>query len=129
MDTIAHMLTKIRNANMKSKDYVDIDSSKMKQNIIKLLKEEGFIKGYKYIENNKQGVVRVYLKYGPNKEKIINSIKKISKPSRKVYMGSTEITKVRSGLGIVIISTSKGIMSDKKAKELKIGGEAICEVW
>ncbi len=129
MDTIAHMLTKIRNANMKSKDYVDIASSKMKQNIIKLLKEEGFIKGYKYIENNKQGVIRVYLKYGPNKEKIIGSIKRISKPSRKVYMASNEIPKVKSGLGVILLSTSKGIMTDKKAKEMKIGGEAICEIW
>src|SRR5271157_5752315 len=121
MDTIAHMLTKIRNANMKSKDYVDIASSKMKQNIIKLMKEEGFIKGYKYIENNKQGVIRVYLKYGPNKEKIIGSIKRISKPSRKVYMATDEIPKVKSGLGVILLSTSKGIMTDKKAKEMKIG--------
>ena len=88
MDPIADLLTRIRNANSKSKDYVDIPSSKVKQNIVKLLKDEGYIKGYRYIEDNKQGNIRVYLKYGNNKEKAIRSIKRVSKPSRKVYMKS-----------------------------------------
>lgn len=129
MDPIADMLTRIRNANSKLKDYVDIPSSKVKQNIVKLLKDEGYIKGYRYIEDNKQGNIRVYLKYGGNKEKAIRSIKRVSKPSRKVYMKSVLIPRVKSGVGTVLVSTSKGIMTGEKAREQKIGGEIICEIW
>ncbi len=129
MDPISDMLTAIRNANLKGKDYVDVPSSKIKQNIVKLLKEEGYIKGYRYIEDNKQGNIRIYLKYGANKEKAIRSIRKISKPSRKVYMKSVEIPKVRSGVGTMIVSTSKGVMTGEKAREQKLGGEIICEIW
>jgi small subunit ribosomal protein S8 len=123
------MLTRVRNANMKSKDYVDMPSSKMKQNIVKLLKDEGFIKGYRYIEDNKQGVIRVYMKYGANKEKIIHSIKKISKPSRRFYIGKEDILKIKGGLGVYILSTSKGVVTGVKARELNVGGEIICEIW
>jgi len=129
MDTIADLLTRIRNANLKKKDYVDVPSSKMKQNIVKLLKEEGFIKGFRYIEDNKQGNIRVYLKYGDNKDKAIHSIRRISKSSRRVYTGSGEIPKVKSGIGVLLISTSKGIMTGSKAREEKVGGEIICEIW
>lgn len=129
MDPISDMITGIRNANMKIKDYVDVPSSKVKQNIVKLLKDEGFIKGYRYIEDNKQGNIRIYLKYGSSKEKAIRSIKKVSKPSRKVYMKSVEIPKVKSGVGTVIVSTSKGVMTGEKARDLKLGGEIICEIW
>jgi small subunit ribosomal protein S8 len=129
MDPNSDMLTGIRNANMKIKDYVDVPSSKIKQNIVKLLKDEGFIKGYRYIEDNKQGNIRIYLKYGSNKEKAIRSIKKVSKPSRKIYMKSAEIPKVKSGVGTVIVSTSKGVMTGEKARDLKLGGEIICEIW
>jgi small subunit ribosomal protein S8 len=129
MDPIADMLTRIRNANSKLKDYVDIPSSKVKQNIVKLLKDEGYIKGYRYIEDNKQGNIRIYLKYGSNKEKAIRSIKRVSMPSRKVYMKSAVIPKVKSGVGTVLVSTSKGIMTGEKAREQKVGGEIICEIW
>jgi small subunit ribosomal protein S8 len=129
MDTIADLLTRIRNANTKRKDYVDVPSSKVKQNIVKLLKEEGFIKGYRYIEDNKQGNIRVYLKYGDNKEKAIHSIKRVSKSSRRVYSASEDIKKIKSGIGTLVVSTSKGIMTGVKAREEKIGGEIICEIW
>lgn len=129
MDPISDMITGIRNANLKGKDYVDVPSSKVKQNIVKLLKDEGFVKGYRYIEDNKQGNIRVYLKYGANKEKAIRSIKKVSKPSRKVYMKTTDIPRVKSGVGTVIVSTSKGVMTGEKAREQKLGGEIMCEIW
>ncbi len=129
MDPIADMFTRIRNANMKMKDYVDVPSSKIKQNIVKILKDEGFIKGYRYIEDNKQGNIRVYMKYGENKEKVIGSIKKISKPSRRVYKGIGDVKKVKSGLGITILTTSKGVMTAAKAREMNVGGEVICEIW
>ncbi len=129
MDPIADMFTRIRNANMKYKDYVDVPSSKIKQNIVKLLKDEGFIKGYRYIEDNKQGVIRIYMKYGENREKVINSIRKISKSSRRVYKGANEMPRIKAGLGLVVVSTPKGIMSGAKAREMNIGGEIICEIW
>ena len=129
MDKLADMLTIIRNGNMKSKEYVDIPSSKLKQNVVKILKEEGFIKGFKNIENNKQGIIRVYLKYGPNKEKLINNISRVSKPSRRVYSAANEMPKLKSGLGVRILTTSKGVMTDKTAKEQKIGGEILCQIW
>ncbi len=129
MDRLADMLTIIRNGNMKSKEYVDIPSSKLKHNVVKILKEEGFIKGFKNIENNKQGIIRVYLKYGPNKEKLINNISRVSKPSRRVYSAANEMPKLKSGLGVRILTTSKGVMTDKTAKEQKIGGEILCQIW
>ena len=129
MDKMADMLTIIRNGNMKSKEYVDVPSSKLKQNVVKILKEEGFIKGFKNIENNKQGIIRVYLKYGPNKEKLINNISRVSKPSRRVYSAADGMPKLKSGLGVRILTTSKGVMTDKTAKEQKIGGEILCQIW
>ncbi|MCE5299725.1 MAG: 30S ribosomal protein S8 [Spirochaetia bacterium] len=129
MDPIADLLTRIRNGNAKKKDYVDVPSSKIKQNIVKLLKEEGFIKGYRYIEDNKQGNIRVYLKYGDNKEKAIHSIKRVSTSSRRVYTGAGDIRRIRNGIGTILISTSKGIMTGQKAREDKLGGEIICEIW
>ena len=108
---------------------MDIPSSKLKQNVVKILKEEGFIKGFKNIENNKQGIIRVYLKYGPNKEKLINNISRVSKPSRRVYSAANEMPKLKSGLGVRILTTSKGVMTDKTAKEQKIGGEILCQIW
>lgn len=130
MDSIADMLTRIRNANMRFKESVDIPSSKVKQNIVKLLKEEGFIRSYRYIEDNKQGIIRVYLKYANNnKKRIINSIRKISLPSRRVYVKADKIPKVKGGIGTLIISTSRGIMTDKTAREMHLGGEVLCEIW
>ncbi|MBO4948017.1 MAG: 30S ribosomal protein S8 [Agathobacter sp.] len=128
-DPIADFLTRIRNANMVMHEKVEIPASKTKIALAEILKNEGFIKDYEQIEDGKQGVIRVYLKYGPNREKVISGLKRISKPGLKVYCKKDEIPKVLGGLGIAIISTSKGIMTDKEARKLGLGGEVICYVW
>ncbi len=129
-DPIADMLTRIRNANTVGHKTVIIPASKIKAAIAEILLEEGFIGGYKVVEDNKQGTIEIEMKYGANnKEKVINGIKKISKPGLKVYAKAAEVPKVLGGLGIAIISTSKGVISDKKARELGVGGEVICYVW
>ncbi|MBP3584316.1 MAG: 30S ribosomal protein S8 [Peptococcaceae bacterium] len=128
-DPIADFLTRIRNANMVMHEKVEIPASKTKIALAEILKNEGFIKDYEQIEDGKQGVIRVYLKYGPNREKVISGLKRISKPGLKVYCKKDEIPKVLGGLGIAVISTSKGIMTDKEARKLGLGGEVICYVW
>ncbi|HBT20957.1 MAG TPA: 30S ribosomal protein S8 [Peptococcaceae bacterium] len=128
-DPIAEYLTRIRNANMAYKETVEVSASKMKKAISEILKREGYIKDYEYIEDGKQGVLRLYLKYGPNREKVITGIKRISKPGMRVYVGKDEIPRVLGGLGIAIISTSKGILTDKEARREGVGGEVICYVW
>lgn len=129
MDTVADMLTRIRNGNLRYKEFVDVPSSKMKQNIIKLLKDEGFIKGYRYVEDNKQGIIRIYLKYGQSKERAINGIKRISKSSRRIYVQAKKIQKFKNTVGLVVVSTPQGIMTGKKARELNLGGEIIFQIW
>ena len=128
-DPVADMLTRIRNANTACHETVEIPASKMKKSIAEILLNEGFIKGFEVIDDNKQGIIKVEMKYGQNKEKVINGIKKISKPGLKVYAKANEIPRVLGGLGIAIISTSKGIMSDKEARKQGVGGEVICYVW
>lgn len=128
-DPIADFLTRIRNANMVMHEKVEIPASKTKIALAEILKNEGFIKDYEQIEDGKQGIIRVYLKYGANKEKVITGLKRISKPGLKVYCKKDEIPKVLGGLGIAIISTSKGIVTDKEARKLGLGGEVICYVW
>lgn len=128
-DPIADFLTRIRNANMVMHEKVEIPASKTKAALAEILKNEGFIKDYEQVEDGKQGIIRVYLKYGANREKVISGLKRISKPGLKVYCKKDEIPKVLGGLGIAIISTSKGIMTDKEARKLGLGGEVICYVW
>lgn len=128
-DPIADFLTRIRNANMVMHEKVEIPASKTKIALAEILKNEGFIKDYEQVEDGKQGIIRVYLKYGPNREKVISGLKRISKPGLKVYCKKDEIPKVLGGLGIAIISTSKGIVTDKEARKLGLGGEVICYVW
>ncbi|MDD2190391.1 MAG: 30S ribosomal protein S8 [Eubacteriales bacterium] len=128
-DPIADMLTRIRNANTVGHATVEIPASKMKKSIADILTEEGYIKGFDIIEDNKQGIIKIQMKYGADKERVISGIKKISKPGLKVYAKSDEVPKVLGGLGIAIISTSNGIISDKKARALGVGGEVICYVW
>ncbi|MCL2436786.1 MAG: 30S ribosomal protein S8 [Clostridiales bacterium] len=128
-DPIADMLTRIRNANIVGHTTVDIPASKMKKSIAGILTEEGYIKGYDVISDNKQGMIRVHMKYGTDKEKVISGIKKISKPGLKVYAKADGVPKVLGGLGIAIISTSNGVISDKEARKLGVGGEVICYVW
>ncbi len=128
-DPIADMLTRLRNANSVLHDKVEIPGSKIKKAIAAVLKEEGFIKDFTFTENNKQGVLTLTLKYGPKREKVISGIKRISKPGLRMYSKHAELPKVLGGLGIAIISTSKGIMSDKQARKAGVGGEVIAYVW
>ena len=127
-DPIADMLTRIRNANTVGHDTVDIPASKMKKSIAGILTEEGYIKGFDVIDDNKQGMIRVQMKYGPDKERVITGIKKISKPGLKVYAKASDVPKVLGGLGIAIISTSSGVISDKEDRKLGVGGEVVCYV-
>lgn len=128
-DPIADMLTRIRNANTVGHDTVDIPASKMKKSIAGILTEEGYIKGFDVIDDKTQGTIRVQMKYGPDKERVITGIKKISKPGLKVYAKADEVPRVLGGLGIAIISTSNGVISDKEARKLGVGGEVVCYVW
>jgi len=128
-DPLADMLTRIRNANMAKLESTDIPSSKLKLQIAQILKQEGYLKDYILIEDNRQGVLRVYLKYGPDTRGLIEGIKRISKPGRRVYVKKEQIPKVLGGLGIAIISTSKGIMTDSEVRKLNLGGELLCTVW
>lgn len=128
-DPIADMLTRIRNANTVGHETVEIPASKMKKAIAEILKEEGYIEDFDVIDDNKQGIIKVTMKYGANKEKVITGIKKISKPGLKVYAKANDVPRVLGGLGIAIISTSKGVVSDKEARKLGVGGEVICYVW
>ena len=128
-DPVADMLTRIRNANTVCHPTVDIHASKMKKAIAEILLEEGYINGFDVIEDGKQGIIRVQMKYAADKERVIKGIKKISKPGLKVYAKADDIPRVLGGLGVAIISTSKGVISDKKARALGIGGEVICYVW
>ncbi len=128
-DSVADFLTRLRNANTVYHDKVEAPASKMKMAIADILKDEGFIKDCEYIADGKQGVIRVYMKYGGNKERVITGMKRISKPGRRVYVRKDSIPRVLGGLGIAIISTSQGIMTDKNARKLGLGGEVICYVW
>ena len=128
-DPIADMLTRVRNANTARHESVDVPASNIKKEIARILLEEGFIKGYDVIEDGKQGLIRLSLKYGKSGERVVTGIKRISKPGMRVYADRDSIPKVLNGIGISIISTSKGIVTDKQARELGIGGEVICYVW
>lgn len=128
-DPIADMLTRLRNANSVFHEKVEIPGSKIKKAIAAVLKEEGFIKDFKFSEDDKQGVLTLTLKYGPEREKVITGIKRISKPGLRAYAKNDQIPRVLGGLGIAIISTSKGIMSDKQARRAGLGGEVIAYVW
>ena len=127
-DVIADMLTRIRNASNAKHATVDIPASNMKESIAKILVEEGYVKSYEIIEDEKQGTIRVTLKY-IGKQKVIRGLKRVSKPGLRIYAGYEDMPKVMNGLGIAIVSTSKGIMTDKKARTLKIGGEVLAFVW
>lgn len=128
-DVIADMLTRIRNASSAKHDTVDIPASNLKRSIANILLEEGYIKGLGEIDDGKQGIIRVKLKYSNNKQNVITGIKRISKPGLRVYAGKGEIPKVLGGLGIAILSTSKGIMTDKSARAAGVGGEVLAFVW
>ena len=128
-DAIADMLTRIRNANQMRYQEVSVPSSKMKLEIAKILKDEGFIEDFKETKDNVQGTIVITLKYGPNKERVITGLKRISKPGLRVYAKNEDIPKVLNGLGIAIISTSKGLMTDKEARKNNLGGEVLAYIW
>ncbi|MBO5408984.1 MAG: 30S ribosomal protein S8 [Clostridia bacterium] len=128
-DPIADMLTRIRNAGTAKHDTVDVPASNMKKAIAEILLEEGYIKNFQLIDNSTQGIIRITLKYGANKTKTINGLRRISKPGLRVYAKSDELPKVLKGLGIALVSTSKGIMTDKKARQENVGGEILAYIW
>ena len=128
-DPIADMLTRIRNANSAKHETVEIPASNMKKEISRILVDEGYIKSYEVIEDGKQGMIKLSLKYGPNKAKVLQGLERISKPGLRVYVSCEEMPKVMRGLGIAIVSTSKGIMTDKAARKAKVGGEVLAFVW
>ncbi len=127
-DPIADLLTRIRNASNAKHERVDVPASKMKNEIARLLKEGGYVKNFKVIDDKKQGILRIYLKYDEENKGILN-VRRISRPGRRVYVDSLHIPKVLNGLGISILSTSKGILTDKEARKSNVGGEVLCYVW
>jgi small subunit ribosomal protein S8 len=128
-DPIADMLTRIRNANTVRHDKLELPASNMKKEIAEILKREGFVRDVEFVEDSKQGMIRIFLKYGSNNERVISGLKRISKPGLRVYAKSTELPRVLGGLGIAIVSTSKGIMTDKEARQSQMGGEVLAYVW
>jgi small subunit ribosomal protein S8 len=128
-DPLADMLTRVRNACMVKFDVVDIPLSKVKVNVAKILKDEGYINDYHIQEGGVQGVLRIDLKYSQGQDRVITGIRRVSKPGRRIYVNADNIPKVMSGLGVGIISTSKGVMSDRQARKMRVGGELLCEVW
>lgn len=128
-DPIADMLTRIRNANVVYHEKVDIPGSKLKFALAEIMKSEGFIRDYQVINDDKQGVLRVFLKYGTSRERVITGIKRISKPGLRVYVRKDEMPKVLGGLGVAVVSTTKGLMSDKQARQAGLGGEVLCYIW
>ena len=128
-DTIADLLTRIRNANSAKHDSVDIPASNMKKAICQILVDEGYVKNFTVVEDGKQGIIKVNLKYGEGKSPVINGLKRVSKPGLRVYSSAEELPRVMKGLGVAIISTSKGIMTDRQARREKLGGEVLAFVW
>ena len=128
-DPISDLLTQIRNANQIFKEKVELPSSRMKESIASILKREGYIRNYRVIEYKKKPILRVYLKYGPNRERVITNLRRISKPSLRVYAGVAELPRVLGGLGIAIVSTPRGVLTDGEARRQNVGGEVLCEVW
>ena len=128
-DVIADMLTRIRNANDAKHETVDVPASNMKKAIAEILLNEGYIKSYTVVEDGKQGIIRIALKYAPGKQKVIHGLRRVSKPGLRIYASCEEMPRVLNGLGIAIVSTSKGVMTDKKAREENVGGEVLAFVW
>jgi small subunit ribosomal protein S8 len=128
-DPLADMLTRIRNASKARHEKVDVPGSKLKVEVARILKEEGYIKNFKFVKDEKQGIIRIFLKYDASKQPIIEGIERVSRPGRRLYAGSEKIPQVLGGLGVTIVSTSRGIMTDRQARHLNVGGEILCAVW
>ncbi|MEK4487699.1 MULTISPECIES: 30S ribosomal protein S8 [Psychrobacillus] len=128
-DPIADMLTRIRNANMVRHEKLEVPASNLKKEIAEILKREGFVRDVEYVEDSKQGIIRIFLKYGQNDERVITGLKRISKPGLRVYAKTNEVPKVLNGLGIALVSTSNGLLTDKEARAKQVGGEIVAYVW
>ena len=128
-DPIADMLTRIRNANMVRHEKLEVPASNLKKEIAEILKREGFVRDVEYVEDSKQGIIRIFLKYGQNNERVITGLKRISKPGLRVYAKTNEVPKVLNGLGIALVSTSNGLLTDKEARAKQVGGEIVAYVW
>ena len=128
-DPVSDLLTRIRNATTVRHDRMDIPASKMKMEIAKILKQEGYIRTFKMIEEGPQGTIRIYLKYADDGEPVIHGLRRVSRPGRRVYRGVGDLPKVRNGLGVAVISTNRGVLTDEQARGLQVGGEVLCEVW
>ena len=128
-DPLADMLARIRNAGRAGHDKVDIPASRMKIALARIFKEEGFIKNYKVIKDNRQGILRVYLRYDDEQKPLIQRIERVSRPGLRVYVGHEDLPRVQGGLGVAVISTSKGVITDRQARKLKVGGEVLCQIW
>jgi len=128
-DPIADLLTRIRNANMVRHEKLEVPASNLKKEIAEILKREGFVRDVEYIEDNKQGIIRIFLKYGAGNERVITGLKRISKPGLRVYAKANEVPRVLNGLGIALVSTSQGVLTDKEARAKQVGGEVLAYVW
>ena len=128
-DPVADMLARIRNGSLAEHEKVDIPASKLKVRLAEILKEEGFIKNFRLIEDKRQGVLRVYLKYGPGQERVISGLRRVSKPGRRRYVGADRIPSVLGGMGVAILSTPRGVLTDRESRKAKVGGEVLCYVW
>jgi small subunit ribosomal protein S8 len=128
-DPVADMLARIRNGSLAEHEKVDIPASKLKVRLAEILKEEGFIKNFRLIEDKQQGVLRVYLKYGPGQERVISGLRRVSKPGRRLYVGADRIPSVLGGMGVAILSTPRGVLTDRESRKAKVGGEVLCYVW
>ncbi len=128
-DPIADMLTRIRNANIVFRDQVEVPGSKIKRAIAEILKQEGFIRDYQWIEDGRQGKIRIFMKYGPNRERVIIGLRRVSKPGLRVYSSKDRLPRVLGGLGVAILTTPKGVLTDKQARKEGVGGEVLCYVW
>ena len=128
-DPIADLLARIRNSSLAEHEKMDVPASKLKVRVAEILKEEGFIKNFRVIEDRKQGVLRVYLKYGPGQERIIAGLRRVSKPGRRIYVGADKIPSVLGGMGVAILSTPRGVLTDRESRKARVGGEVLCYVW
>jgi small subunit ribosomal protein S8 len=128
-DPIADMLTRIRNANTVRRHQVDVPGSRIKRAIAQILKDEGFIESYQWVEDGRQGTIRITLKYGPDRKRVITGLRRVSRPGLRVYAGKEELPRVLGGLGIALISTSRGLMTDRRARAEGVGGEVLCFIW